>query len=224
MELLELFEKNYDDMFRGPVTLRTALAQSLNIPAIKVLNEFAGIEDSVTLAKEMGLTTMRDPSAYGLPLVLGGAEVRPLDITSAYGVFATEGKRVPPVAILRVEDSKGKTLFTNTKSSIQIIEPEIARLITDILSDNTARAPLFGTNSVLHFPFYDVAAKTGTTQDYRDAWTIGYTPELVVTVWVGNNDNTEMNIAPGVMVAAPMWSRFMSQALPYLGAVQRESL
>jgi membrane peptidoglycan carboxypeptidase len=168
----------------------------------------------------MGISTLRDPSAYGLSLVLGGGEVRPLEMVSAYGVFASQGKRVPVVSITRVEDSEGRTLQSNTKSSIQILDPAIAGMITDILSDNIARTPVFGAYSSLYLPGYTVAAKTGTTQEYRDAWTIGYTKELASGVWIGNNDNTEMEKAPGAVVAAPLWQYFMTKALPYLGAEQ----
>jgi membrane peptidoglycan carboxypeptidase len=212
----EYIPQNYDGKFRGKVTLREALAQSLNIPAVKVLVDLAGIEESVALAKQLGITTLGDPSFYGPALVLGGGEVRLLDIVSAYGVFAAEGKKAPPVAILTIKDAEGNLLESNQNSSIQILSPEIARLITNILSDNEARAPLFGLTSPLHFNGYDVAAKTGTTNSYRDAWTIGYSPSIVVGVWSGNSDNTPTARQPGVMLSAPLWHRFMEQALAKL--------
>lgn len=210
----EYIPQNYDGTFRGEVTLRQALALSLNIPAVKVLLDFAGLEDSISRAREMGITTLKDPSQYGPSLVLGGGEVRPLDMVVAYSVFANEGKRVYPSSLLRVEDGEGRVLEQNNNGSIQIMEPAVARMITDILSDNEARAPLFGPNSSLVIPGYRVAAKTGSTQEYRDAWTLGYTKDLAAGVWVGNNNNEEMRLAPGVTVAAPIWNRFMREALP----------
>ncbi|MDP2735160.1 MAG: transglycosylase domain-containing protein [bacterium] len=212
----EYIPQNYDGEFRGEVTLRQALALSLNVPAVKVLLDLAGLEDSIARAREMGITTLGDPSRYGPSLVLGGGEVRPLDMAVAYSVFANEGRRIYPSSLLRVEDERGRVLEQSSNGSIQIMEPAIARMITDILSDNEARAPLFGLNSSLVIPGFQVAAKTGSTQEYRDAWTLGYTKDLVAGVWVGNNNNESMNIAPGVAVAAPIWSRFMRDALPLL--------
>ncbi|GAG78128.1 unnamed protein product, partial [marine sediment metagenome] len=179
---------NYDMKFRGPVTLRQALAQSINVPSVKVLKNLAGQEDSIKIAKKMGITTLdKPPSFYGLSIVLGGGEVRLLDMVSAYGVFAREGLRIPPTAILKIEDSQGNIIKENNKSPRRVISQESARLINDILSDNEARAPMFGRHSPLYFENYDTAAKTGTTDDFRDAWTIGYSPSIVVGVWVGNN-------------------------------------
>ncbi|MDP4007118.1 MAG: penicillin-binding transpeptidase domain-containing protein, partial [bacterium] len=212
----EYIPQNYDEKFRGEVTLRQALAQSLNVPSVKVLLELAGLEDSIKRAKEFGITTLKDPSNYGPSLVLGGGEVHLLDMVVGYSVFATEGKRVYPSDILRVEDSRGRELLGNSNGAIQIMEPGIARLITNILSDNEARAPVFGNNSKLLVPGFEVAAKTGTTQEYRDAWTLGYTKNLAAGVWVGNNDNTAMQKAPGVVVAAPIWNAFMEKALPLI--------
>lgn len=212
----EYIPKNYDGKFRGEVTLREALAQSLNIPSIKVLMELANIPDSLAFAKMLGVGTLRDPSFYGPALVLGGGEVRLLDMTSAYGVFAAAGKKAPPVSILRVTDAKGTILQTNENTPIRVVAPEIAQQITGILSDNDARAPVFGPNSPLFFPDYPVAVKTGTTQEYRDAWTIGYTDKIVVGVWAGNNDGTSSIRDPAVLLAAPIWNQFMRQILPSL--------
>lgn len=206
--------QNYDGLFRGPVTLRAALAQSLNVPSVKVLKNLAGLEDSIKTAQEFGITTLTRPvSFYGLSIVLGGAEVRLLDMVSAYGVFATEGLKVPPVFILKIEDAQGKILEENKKTPKRVLEPEIAQSINDILSDNEARAPMFGAMSYMYFEDYQVAAKTGTTQNYRDAWTIGYTPSVVVGVWVGNNDNTPMQGLPGVTGAGRLWHSFMEKIL-----------
>ena len=205
--------QNYKDITRGPVTLRQALAQSINIPSVQVLY-LAGIKDTIDLAKKMGITTLNNPpSWYGLPLVLGGGEVKLLDMVSAYSVFATEGLRVPPVFISKIEDSQGNIIEENKKTPQRVLESQTARLINNILSDNEARAPMFGLNSPLYFQDYQVAVKTGTTQDYKDAWTIGYSPTIAVGVWAGNNDSTPVGDRPGVMLAAPIWREFIEKAL-----------
>lgn len=210
----EYVPKNYDEKFRGPVTLRQALAQSLNIPSIKVLLNLAGIQDSVALARDFGLTTLNpDASLYGPSLVLGGGEVRLLDMVSSYGVFATEGNKVPPLSIVEVTDNKGRILEENKNVPLRVLSSAVARLITNILSDNTSRAPIFGENSLLYFPNAQVAAKTGTTQEFRDGWVMGYTPTIVVGVWVGNNDNSPMDKEPGIVIAGPIWRQFMDVAL-----------
>jgi len=215
----EYVPQNYDGKFRGPVTLRQALSQSLNIPSIKVLLNLAGIQESIALARDFGLTTLSpDASLYGPSLVLGGGEVRLLDMVSAYGVFATEGNRVPPLSIVEVTDVKGRILEENKNVPLRVLASPVAKLITNILSDNTARAPIFGANSLLYFPEVQVAAKTGTTQEFRDGWVIGYTPKgsgqaIVVGVWVGNNDNSSMDKEPGIVIAGPIWREFMNVAL-----------
>jgi 1A family penicillin-binding protein len=206
--------QNYDGRFRGPVTLRSALAQSLNVPSVKVLAYLAGLEDSIKTAQEMGISTLTNPpSYYGLSLVLGGGEVRLLDMVSAYGVFATEGLRIPPTGIKRIEDQRGTILEENRKNPERVLESRVARLINDILSDNPARAPIFGVSSSLYIPGYQVAAKSGTTQDFKDGWVIGYTPSLVVGVWAGNNNGTPMSKDPAVITAGPIWNQFMQTAL-----------
>lgn len=203
---------NYDGQFRGPMTLRNALAQSINVPAIKVLY-LAGIADTLRLAKAMGISTLGDPNQYGLTLVLGGGEVTLLDMTSAYGVFANNGIRVPPVAVLKIEDSQGQVIEDNTNPvGSQVLPAFAAQEISDILSDTVARAPL-GENSLFSFGARDVAVKTGTTNDYRDAWTVGYTPNLAVGVWAGNNDNSSMVKKVSGFIVGPMWSQFMNYAL-----------
>jgi len=203
--------KNYDGKFRGPVTFRQGLAQSLNIPSVKVLY-LAGLNDTLNLAQDMGIETLKDRSRYGLSLVLGGGEVKLLEETAAFGVFANDGIKNQTTAILKIEDSKGNIVEEYNKTSKRIVEPQIARLISDILSDEEARTPIFGSKSNLYIEGLPTAAKTGTTQEYRDGWTIGYTPSLVVGVWAGNNDNTPMNKEPGLIVAAPIWNRFIKQA------------
>ncbi|HWO07717.1 MAG TPA: PBP1A family penicillin-binding protein [Candidatus Paceibacterota bacterium] len=202
---------NYDHAFRGPVTIRNALAQSINVPAVKALY-LAGIDDSISTAADMGISTLEGADRYGLTLVLGGGEVTLLEMTSAYGVFANEGVRNPPTGILRVEDSHGRVLEEYEQSESRALDPQIARLITDILSDNVARTPLYGSNSPLYFPDHDVAAKTGTTNDNRDAWVLGYSTSIVAGAWAGNNIPEPMNQISGLIVT-PMWREFMDVAL-----------
>lgn len=203
---------NYDDKFRGPMTMRESLAQSINIPAVKTLY-LAGIADSINLARNMGITSLGNANQYGLTLVLGGGEVSLLDMVSAYGVFATEGVRNPYISILKVQDASGRVLEEAKPSPTNVLEPEVARKISDILSDNVARTPLYGANSIIYFADRDVAVKTGTTNDYKDAWTIGYTPSVVVGTWAGNNDNTSMEKKVSGLIVAPMWREFMNEVL-----------
>ncbi|MFH0819416.1 MAG: PBP1A family penicillin-binding protein [bacterium] len=205
---------NYDDKERGPVTMRQALAGSLNIPAVKTLY-LAGVNNVLDQAEKMGYSTFSDRSRFGLSLVLGGAEVKLLEHTDAYSVFAREGYYQKPVAILKIEDSTGKVIEEYKKTApAQVLDTQVCRQINNILSDNSARAFIFGENNYLTLPDRPVGAKTGTTNDYRDAWTIGYTPSLVTGVWVGNNDNSEMKRgADGSKVAAPIWQAFMKKVL-----------
>jgi 1A family penicillin-binding protein len=204
--------QNYDNKFRGPVTLRDALAQSLNIPAVKVLY-LTGINNALQLAKAMGVTSLTNADQYGLTLVLGGGEVRLLDMVSAYGGFATNGYHVEPNAILRVEDASGNILEQAQPVSTHVLSEDTASQINDVLSDNDARTPSFGADSVLYFPNQDVAVKTGTTNDYRDAWVIGYTPNIVAGAWAGNNDNTPMEKKVAGFIVAPLWNAFMKEAV-----------
>jgi len=203
---------NYDDKFRGPITARLALAQSLNIPSVEMLY-LAGIEDTIKKAKEMGITSLNG-NYYGLSLVLGGGEVKLLDEVAAYGVFATEGIKNEKSPILKIEDKNGK-IIEEFKESPQerVLGEQTARSISDMLSDNEARSPVFGAASPLYFKDRQVAVKTGTTQKYRDAWTVGYTPSLVVGVWVGNNNNASMTReGAGMAAAAPLWHSFIAKA------------
>ncbi len=204
--------KNYDNVFRGPMTIREALAQSVNIPAVKALY-LAGIDDSIRTARDLGITTLTDSARYGLTLVLGGGEVTLLEMVGAYGVFAAEGVRNPLTAIVRIEDGNGNVLEEFSQKSYRVIERNIALEISDILSDNAARTPAFGERSSLYFPGRQVAAKTGTTNDYRDAWIIGYTPNLVLGAWAGNNDNTPMEKKVAGLIIAPLWHSIMESAL-----------
>ena len=232
----EYIPQNYDGLFRGWVSLRQGLSQSLNIPSIKVLyliglenkienlalNDFRGeekvfvegLKESLKTANEMGITTLRAPlSNYGPAIVLGGGEVKLIEMVSAYGVFANDGLRVPSEVILKIEDSKGNVIEENKKTPVRILESKVARLIDDILSDNLSRAPMFGLNSPLYFKNYQVATKTGTTQDFRDGWTLGFTPSISVGVWVGNNNNAPMLKEPGVVVAGPIFHQFLEKVL-----------
>ncbi len=204
--------KNYDEIFRGPVTLREALAQSINIPSIKTLY-LAGLRDSLRTAQKMGITSLTDINKYGLTLVLGGGEVSLLEMTSAYSVFANEGKRNPVAALLRVEDKKGAVLEEFKKREEVAIPQEIALAISDILSNNQARSPAFGERSYLYFDEREVAAKTGTTNNYIDAWVVGYTPRIAVGAWAGNNDYTPMEKKVAGFIIAPLWNAFMREAL-----------
>ena len=203
---------NYDSVFRGPVSFRTALAQSINVPSVKVLY-LSGLVESLTTARDLGITSLTDPNRYGLTLVLGGGEVSLIDITSAYGVFANDGIRNNYTGILRIEDGDGKVIEEFRSRPAQVLEPQIARKISDILSDENARAPAFGERSYLYFGSYNVAVKTGTTNDYRDAWIIGYSPTISVGAWAGNNDNSPMEKRVAGFIIAPLWNAFMQEAL-----------
>ena len=203
---------NYDLKFRGQVTLRRALANSLNIPAVEVL-KFAGIQTTLDMAHKLGITSLNDPSRYGLSLVLGGGEVRPIDMAAVYGTFANGGMKLEPRAILSVADRNGKDLTKNAQPKpVRALEAKYAAMITSILSDNPARTEEFGPNSPLKLS-RPAAAKTGTTNDFRDNWTVGYTPGLVTAVWVGNNDHSAMNNVDGITGAAPIWHDYMEWAL-----------
>jgi len=201
--------QDYDGKYRGSVSMRSALDESLNIPAVETLY-LAGVKDSLKTAQDMGITTLTDPNRYGLSLVLGGGEVNLLEMTSAYGVFATEGMSIPPVSILKIEDSDGNIIEQNTKEPTKVLDTQVARQINDVLSDNNARTPIFGAHSPLSIPNYQVAAKTGTTQNFNDGWTMGYSPFAVVGVWVGNNDNSPTK-DEGVGLAAPIWNKVMTK-------------
>jgi penicillin-binding protein 1A len=244
----EYIPQNFDGKFRGWLTVRSSLAQSLNIPSIKLLyaigldykisnleiSDFRGLEkiilnglkESIKTAKDMGITTLnKDISNYGPSIVVGGAEVTPLDMAYAYSVFANEGIKVPLSPIIKIEDSKGKIIFERKNSQVRVLEREVARLITDILSDNEARAPMFGWRSHLYFENYKVAVKTGTTDNFKDCWTVGYTPEISVSVWVGNNDNTPMSTRqPAATVAGPIFHSFLEKVLPKLISSTTQSI
>lgn len=233
--------KNYDNKFRGDVTIRRALSNSLNVPSVELLQK-VGIQNALDLAESMGITTLGDRSRFGLSLVLGGGEVELFELTRAYGVLANEGKLVPSHFILEITDKFDNQIYSydpetqteekqNGNISLgniinglnndelkkkriggsgesQIIDNASSFITTSILSDDRARSEIFGSGSALLLS-RPAAAKTGTTDDYRDAWTIGYTPSYVTGVWIGNNDNSPMGRVAGSIGAAPIWNRVM---------------
>lgn len=215
--------QNYDRTFRGNVTLRRALANSLNIPAVEVLR-YAGIDSTIDMAHRLGITSLNERSRYGLSLVLGGGEVRPLDMAAVYATFANGGVKTTPRSVLKVTDRNENEI---TKKPIsdkkeQVLDPRLAFMLTHILSDNRARTEEFGADSPLKLTTQagnprareiPAAVKTGTTNDFRDNWTVGYTPDLVAAVWVGNNDHSMMNNVTGITGAAPIWNDYMSNSL-----------
>jgi 1A family penicillin-binding protein len=204
---------NYDGQFHGLLPLRNALSMSLNVPAVKVLY-LAGIDGTLDLVHKMGITTLNDRKRYGLSLVLGGGEVKLVDMASAYSVFAADGVKNPVQSIAKITDYNGNIIEQEKQNPSRVLDSEVVRKINSILSDNVARSPVFGTNSPLTIRGKTVAAKTGTTSEFRDAWTMGYTPSIVVGVWAGNNNNTQMKVgSDGVFVAAPIWNDFMRRVL-----------
>jgi membrane carboxypeptidase/penicillin-binding protein PbpC len=215
---------NYDLRWHGPVLLRQALGSSYNLPAVKVLDA-VGIEALMDQARRMGITTFdrststpEGEARFGLALTLGGGEVRMVDLAAAYAALATGGQRVSPVAVREVVDAEGQTVYAPAPASQargtreRVMDERVAYLITDILSDEWARLPSFGEGSALYIG-RPAAAKTGTTTDWRDNWTVGYTPDLVAGVWVGNADNASMYHVSGISGAGPIWHDFMSWAL-----------
>lgn len=214
----EYVPENYDGKFRGPILMREALGNSINVPAVKML-ALAGISDTLKIAYDMGLTTLEPTkdnlSRLGLSMALGGGEVKLLDMVSAYSAFANGGKKIDPVAILKVTDKDGRVL-EEWKDTVhkQVITSEEAYIISSILSDPNARSITFGPNSAINISGKTIAVKTGTTNDKRDNWTVGWTPSIVTGVWVGNNDNSPMKeVASGVTGAAPIWKRIILAAL-----------
>jgi len=214
---------NYDNRFHGPVTVRSALANSYNVPAVKTL-AFVGIYDDpstpqedglIPFARRLGISTLTRGD-YGLALTLGGGEVTLLELTGAYTTFANSGLRMAPYAITRIVDHNNQVVYEyEAPVGEQVIRPEHAYLINSILSDNNARTPMFGPNSVLNLPF-QAAAKTGTTNDFRDNWALGHTPDIAVGVWIGNADWTPMQDTTGLSGAAPIWNTFMQVAIDHL--------
>jgi len=207
--------QNYDRKFRGNVSLRTALGSSLNVPAVKVLSAI-GVNRMIEQGKKMGITTWSDPSRFGLSLTLGGGEVKMVDMAVVYGTLANLGQKAELTSILEVKDAKGRILEKNDpkKEKEEVLDPKIAFLLNDILKDNEARTPVFGSHSLLVIPNHTVAVKTGTTNNLKDNWAIGYTPSFVVVVWVGNNDSSPMSrVTSGISGATPVWHRVMAELL-----------
>jgi 1A family penicillin-binding protein len=206
---------NYDGKFHGPVTIRTSLGSSFNIPAVKTL-AMVGIPNMLQTAHDMGITSLNDSDRYGLSLTLGGGEVKLVDMMTVYGTLSQNGTKHDPTPILKVVDPTGKVIEDHTESQgKQVLDPGVAYMLSSILSDNNARTPAFGPNSLLIIPNHTVAVKTGTTDSKRDNWTFGYTPNIAVGVWVGNNDNHPMNpaLTSGVTGAAPIWHEIMANLL-----------
>lgn len=210
--------QNYDGKFRGVVQMRDALGSSLNIPAVKML-KVNGIDAMIATASAMGIQTFTEPDKYGLSLTLGGGEVKMIDMATSFGVLANEGYRIDLHPILKIVDRRGKVIeeYKPPKSPIfgkRVLPQGVGFIISDILADNNARLTAFGPNSELRIPGQTVSVKTGTTNDYKDNWTIGYTPSYLVASWVGNNDGTPMaSIVSGVTGAAPIWNKIMSTLL-----------
>ncbi len=228
--------RNYDGAFHGPMTIRRALANSYNIPAVQAV-QLTGVDYLLNMLNRVGVSTLTDPSRYGVSLTLGGGEVSLLELTNAYGVLANVGAYVPPTSILCVIDSNDNIVYqyeggcpagegTFTSNTIdrrgfgeQVLDPRIAFTITDILSDNAARTPAMGSNSPLYTPNIGTAAKTGTTNDIKDNWTIGYTRNVVVGVWIGNNNGDPMVNSSGLTGAAPIWNSVMNSIYSDPGAL-----
>lgn len=206
--------QNFDEKFRGLVSLRESLAQSINIPSVKVLY-LVGIDNFLKTIKNFGITTLTERSRYGLSLVLGGGEIKLSELINAYAILAQEGIKHKQTLILNVSDGNGKILEEYKNQNEQIMEPQYPRLINDILSDIESRKPLFANSLYLTvFNDHEVALKTGTTNDYRDAWAFGYTPSLTVGVWAGNNDNQPMQKrGSSILAAVPIWNAFMTEVL-----------
>jgi len=201
--------ENYDKKFRGQLLPRRALANSLNVPSVQVMDKL-GVKKGLEYAARYGITTLRDPSNYGLSLVLGTAEVKLLELTNVYAMFANSGYKNDITTVLEIKDKSNTTIYTHKPNPQRVLSEEVSFIISSILSDQSARAEVFGTALNISRP---AAVKTGTSQDYRDSWTIGYTPSLAIGVWVGNNNNVPMNRVAGSLGAAPVWRALMEKFL-----------
>lgn len=213
--------QNFDKKFRGSVDLKNALAQSINIPSVKLLY-LAGLSNVLSTLKSFGVNTLTDPQRYGLSLVLGGGEVKLIDLVEAYSVLSQEGVKRPQVMVLKVENSSGEILEEYREKNEKVVEPLYPQLINNILLDADLRQPLFASSlNLTVFPDQEVALKTGTSNDFRDAWAVGYTRSLVVGVWAGNNNNDSMQQQAGsILAAVPIWHAFMDEALKKQTAVE----
>ena len=214
---------NYDGKFHGKVPLRIAFANSFNIPAVRLVQKY-GVDTVVSFGKQMGITSWGSPDKYGVSITLGAAEVSMLDLATVYGTVANDGERVSLNPILKIVDSEGKTIEQKEVKPTAVLNPAVAYIISDILSDDRARSIEFGANSPLKIKDRKVSVKTGTTDNKRDNWTIGYTPDRLVATWVGNNDNTPLSqaLASGITGAAPMWNRIMTDLLAQEPPVERQ--
>jgi len=205
--------RNYDNTFRGNVSLRTALASSLNVPAVKVLSAY-GVDRMIDRAEELGINTWKDRSRYGLALTLGGGEVKMIELSRAYASFANLGKRPVINPVLEIRDYENQLMYKKKEILEEVLDPGIAFLINDILSDDSARAPVFGRGSKLSIPEKKVAVKTGTTNSLKDNWCVGYTNKVLTAVWVGNSNGDSMSqVASGISGATPIWRRVMDLVL-----------
>ena len=207
--------ENYDGIFRGPMSLRRSLGNSLNITAVKAL-KIAGVDAMIETAERLGITSFKDRSRFGLALTLGGGETKLLEMTGAFASFGNKGRSHKPTGILEVKDARGKILYKwRETGGTEAVTEETAFLISDILSDDGARSAVFGLNSLLNIPGHRVAVKTGTTDDKRDNYAMGFTPSITTGVWVGNNNNDKLspNVASGLTGATPIWRKFMIAAL-----------
>ena len=202
---------DYDGGYRGPVTMRYALGSSLNIPAVELLDK-VGNKPSIELAHQLGITTLNEPDRYGLSLVLGGGEVKLLDMTSAFGVFANKGMNAGKASVTKVEGPNGQVLYERKVQPVKVVDEGLTFILSDILSDSRARVPGFGGSTPLDLP-RPAAVKTGTTNNFKDNWTVGYTPNLVIGVWVGNANGDAMQGISGVQGAAPIWHAAMVKLL-----------
>jgi penicillin-binding protein 1C len=215
--------QNYNGKYMGKVTLRTALASSLNIPSVKILAQ-DGVGEMIDLAESMGITTWKERNRFGLALALGSGEVKMTDMATAYSVFADFGKRKDLQPVLEIRNYLGEEIFKKKDESSQIVDPKYAFLINNVLSDNEARSPIFGLNSKLKIDSKTVAVKTGTTNSLKDNWCIGWTNEVLTAVWVGNNDSSPMSwVASGVSGATPIWNRIMREELKNKPATRWEA-
>ena len=201
---------NYNGKWNGPLRVRTALANSLNMPAVKAL-KFAGVDNTINLLHRAGISGLQNGAGYyGLALTLGSGEVTPLDLTSAYNTLASGGTHYPPMAILKIVDGKGKTTVFSPKPQPKAINPDHVAIISNILSDDNARAPIWGLNSKLKLS-RPAAVKTGTSNDWRDAWTVGYTPYVTVGVWSGNNNNEVTAKVESLTGGGVIWHNIMEE-------------
>lgn len=205
---------NYDGRYHGRIPLRLAFANSFNIPAVRVAQKL-GVGDIVDFGRKMGITSWKDPSNYGVSIALGAAEVSMIDLVTSYSVIANSGQKVTPNPILEIKNSKGEQVYKKEVVEEKVVDKGVAFIISDILADNRARSIAFGPNTPLVIPNHKVSVKTGTTDNKRDNWTVGFTSDLIVGTWVGNNDNTPLSpfLASGITGAAPMWNRIMIKML-----------